>query len=1850
MWTHKTPHIPYELTAKSIEDHGRISLYRALNISQVIGVTGSGISSARNLPRWNELIELYLNLSVQCVGLAILNPQSQDPKNTSIDQQLDQWSADDNGLKTNGFQEGARVIAHCAETDPGIGELWEVLCTVSSIEPTGFKISSGEASILVDVADSLLDRISSSRSEVKQSRQGLRAYVRLAFISRLKSLSAGDVDVLSDSDPIVAIRKHLRLTRILTLNYDLEQEKDAFNATGLRGLHAARSFEDFVGGVQAPKPANRCVHAANGASDSLSSLHLEMNEPSDLFSFALQGKRKGSTIAHLHGRLDAVESIVISRKDYTKFYLKDAEARRSFDEAMRTLFGGNSVLFIGVGMTEDEILRPLEQFLTDAHQDQQSGRHAFALMRQPTPDIDNEGLSKLWTLSSTKKDEAEKRKINREIEKSIQAKASFFSIDRFLRSGVYTIYYGDMRYQLAQLAVKQLRKHEEEGTSPDSSEQAFSFLQQYARDREIDAELLDTMTPSLPIAEREAAAAPLLSALQSAALAAELRKIDEERMAWWRNWQVRPKARKARFRPAPRAIVGDNRIARGAVQIEYLFLRHRTDYRWTWNPNPLGQNKIGATGKVDWEAPELQFAPIRSLRELGAAAEARRQKRASASSDSKGVRILRATAPRGGGKGAVASLLQRREVHASIFPPIQNSDATGRRKAKGGPSEQVYAGVFMAHLAFSTEFSSVILALSRFLAGQLARIALQEPDVDDVSGALQDLKDSEENARKRPDLSQDGGERAAAPSLADEIQKTEPDERAPKEEHANYNNRHTQALYIDSRIDVPRLALHPNTATAENLDVESVPPHRLDTLRELLMKFNQHAAGGDRVLIALTGLDRICDRTGDGLNPMHRAFFRMITAPEKGEDHPEIGDPPIDIILIAGRPDTPICYLSHEVHKRDGNIWRGPDGPLPEQSVSRKSRTGRHLALWPQFAPFSPSERSRLTPTPEPELMPIAQLMSRWAKVEGPWAHHESTDEHRYLRRQLCTDVALHVWTQTALSELYNAKLFPKAWGSKGKKKRAKFWTDFDKWFPKIRASAEDFLQDRDKSFSPQRLQEEAGIYATAWLLARKKEIKEAPAADTFPDEIKQADLDNFVLTLREINRHLTRLDRAATSQKFLSLFAEIERMFKEATAIAHPNGDPSLSARTPAQQNRLHETVLRHMALFSVPTELWVLYGCPDIFEIATKCLDPRSSQGIGETARWNRRRDCLYVIHEALTKLAERGLIIRISGGGGSDLIDSLSEKAIHYRYALNERLREYYARKMDLSLPDLGESNHYQVSVFCDQPRDLPTPTPNHFRLVKGIVENLVKRTRETLWLTYQNTERTADRFQYAPKAEDKWEKLNEFAAKGGLRRIFQPSPPHEAGDPEYDPYWELPGHFGRIHALPQRLRASYSLVRGAFSLGAISRLEDFPLEVGEQPPFETYRGWLRTLLNAAAGLAYHRDRYRAVLSGKAAERIVNRKPAPMAYRSTDPDDRMAYAKANWHGENAPDEGISQPQKSALPDLRIRQPYYRDEIAWLYNERGLTSLVQGKLYDALPLFDQALHFMRHNASSPNFDVYATHAAERRIELNIAVTFIERGGIDRAREILERLIAGSENVDAATPSIVKLYAEGYLALCNYLSGSVEAAIGAYRNVLEEFTKRGRLRPVSIFNRQLADALDRVGDHKGAARTVDLAIDAAAHAEQRDVYYEALLARASLPRIIGYPLAGDPLSHGQPHNHDTAPAIRAIERAGAYARRMGVDRLWAKAEICRAWYLVREGETETAGRAAADAAALARRNGLGLSKLDAMVLYADVLRARKENDASRNLATEAMRSAEQIGYQTLAAKAQDLLSKLPQR
>ena len=171
-----------------------------------------------------------------------------------------------------------------------------------------------------------------------------------------------------EADPHHALAE-LPASRYVTTNYDCGIE-EALSAAG------RVSFERFGLG-------------AAGAGDPRRLSFTQQPEDGDrLAVFMLARPRHDPMVFHCHGRFDRPESLIATEEDYQRWYLgQAASGNRHFLQAVQLLFGSNPLLFVGYGLRDEDLLRPL-RVLGASRPDRKQSRPVFALLPEAKPGDD----------------------------------------------------------------------------------------------------------------------------------------------------------------------------------------------------------------------------------------------------------------------------------------------------------------------------------------------------------------------------------------------------------------------------------------------------------------------------------------------------------------------------------------------------------------------------------------------------------------------------------------------------------------------------------------------------------------------------------------------------------------------------------------------------------------------------------------------------------------------------------------------------------------------------------------------------------------------------------------------------------------------------------------------------------------------------------------------------------------------------------------------------------------------------------------------------------------------------------------------------------------------------------------------------------------------------------------------------------------------------------------------------------------------------------------------------------------------------------------------------------------------
>lgn len=1889
MFTHLHPEMPQEITVDTILREGRIAISRAINLNRLIGFTGSGVTDVFALPSWIQVPHCYAD----CVNAQIETSLAPSQSELALVEGRPFATKDDRldaARKTRAYR--FRTDALRAKIKPLVEQLnnatrgrrsaFDETDIDERLPRIGFsKRFEGDVMTFLSVCDQVLahlpddddtgfSRRNLARQQFGQSFRVKEAQVINAKFARLfrldlpsiekeqkkpagdgrldpngrllggfnaflKIIEAGKWDQLKDeelgaddgpdvlrdlhelllttSDPSIygselenncgdwgqrdivkTMMSDLGISRFATLNYDVQAERQILRDQRMVEYDEAVDFRDLCDETKTPRPHQKRLLIESGVEKGAMSASLDQTNIAEIVNFSAYAKRFSRQVMHLHGRYDDPDNIILTPEDYRTLYAERSISRDSFSDAQQTLFDGNDVLFVGIGASEEDVNRPLKRFLASERASRHASRRAFLL-------FPSEACG-----SCFKKYEEAKTC------RACEAKNEALVLDKYTQLGVHVQIYGGARFR----AVRGFLTEMIETLEPFDFDWAAEPDSEYADAEKLVGvikkikETCDPQNPQKPktlddIAKIVQGDGPAITLLTTAerdflqhcvttlskepasdnlgphaaallrgvieelrgrvmarAACAELKAMKGRSQKWWEAWNAQPFERRALYRMVDKFVSGEE---------NYLWARHCPDVCFETQCEP-----------EHW--PVLNRARVRVAKQV-----ARQSKQ--------NLRIGRFAVNRGGGQGSFVRLMLQKRLHEHLM---------------GGCSEGAiaYAAAFVAHLSFSMEFSSVARALTRFLARRVAELQVELGGADVRSGIARIIwRDIRPIDRKK--LSSVGARiefmkllKELAPRerdrFAEDIDRFRDrlDERAPQLSAAT-SIKLAEALFISRRETEPRLV-----EDATHRDYRALQPnverlHRLDVLERVVIlyqhyadlvnihrKFTESEKGAERVMICLGGLDRLCDSDGDAHNPMHRAFFRLLTGTHEHMHR----DAPIDLVLLSGKRSTPICFLSEVLDPEEA-------ARLPAQdykNYARHSKTKQVLHKWDRLDRFSWDERLRLVPdfcgTPN------FQTFLSSGEVQHDAVRKAAKEYHDWLNDRDASINALTSDTDRAANGLHRS------------------------------------------------LWENVGLTSMLFACWRTHAILANPL-----------EIEDFMRPFEG------RFDKDDANGIIRVLFSKYEAL-------------DNTSGATGGNDHVLFQLILRHLALFSIPVEPWVLVGCPRLYNALLAEFDKRLEAEGGDTEKdqdvrdWAERAWMLHRLRGALQTLHKRGMIICILPSGLGEKIDSDHEVFLHQRFSIHGRVREYIAYKMEMNIFDQGDINHHQISLYCDQPRDLPTPTTLHFEMIANILNSQRTANRETLSLVYRHAgggrQRGFGALDRDIATSERLKKQAENDAEEAASRLFVPSDLSAAkntltkvdkvtweswNDDKQKELISLGGSLGRIHSVSQRIRGSFSLIRTAFSVGSLSRMDAPMNSSDDMAPFEQYGSWLRSIMNAAIGIRVNTRELSGVLDGTLVPNGIDEVRARYV-DGVDPDLDDTDAVFDELGVSV--EGIAQgaDRKDAIEDARkilrggakrklnarqissftrVRHPLYRDEIAWLYNERGLASLTQGRLFDALPLFRKAREIMSHRVT-PVSDTKAFNAVERRINLNYAIAKIERGKIRDARMILEDLKRSSVAVKYSTPSKLAPYVEGYLALCDHLGGSFETARDGYLLAVKALSDTQDLRAVAIFKRHLADLYRSIGDLDSAVREIELAINAASKAQQRDILN---LAKSSKAQIL--------LALGQ-----RAEARDSLPEILDYAGRMGLYSHRADALLVEARVRVDVGDLGPAAHAASGAIALCTRHGLRLRKLSSLIIYGNVQHMRGLPPIGRSILENARAEAETIGYQLKAAEASNLLAR----
>jgi hypothetical protein len=266
-----------------------------------------------------------------------------------------------------------------------------------------------------------------------------------------------------------------------------------------------------------------------------------------------------------------------------------------------------------------------------------------------------------------------------------------------------------------------------------------------------------------------------------------------------------------------------------------------------------------------------------------------------------------------------------------------------------------------------------------------------------------------------------------------------------------------------------------------------------------------------------------------------------------------------------------------------------------------------------------------------------------------------------------------------------------------------------------------------------------------------------------------------------------------------------------------------------------------------------------------------------------------------------------------------------------------------------------------------------------------------------------------------------------------------------------------------------------------------------------------------------------------------------------------------------------------------------FHAEEIVWLFNECGVLSLAQGRLSDAAQLFQNAENCARRFLEQSEWG--ALHA---RIGLNAAITDIERGHLRRAEGRLRQIIGDRSETDP-----MALIAEGYLGQIAVCQGDTYSAFDRLERSAKGLNTIGRSRAAAIMLLHHSDGLRLFNGHdpahlRSAEELARKACDLAAKGGHEDIRQIGQLSQVWLEIAS---------TEGRATKDQKEAIDRRLDGIEAYAKVMAMPRLQCRVALARSAFLLAEGENRIAAEVAQSALQIATRHDMELRKVSALAL-----------------------------------------------
>ncbi|TXH68175.1 MAG: SIR2 family protein [Lysobacteraceae bacterium] len=166
-------------------------------------------------------------------------------------------------------------------------------------------------------------------------------------------------------DPLRVLRSRLNIRRFATFNYDLE-------------IESLLEDQDYpYNSLTDDKNHDPHLISESRIGGTARSISLSPRNAAELIALAAIPSTANDLIVHIHGAITRPDEMVVTQSNYNRLYFERYQNRLAFEDAQNLMFGGNAVIFVGFGMNEEDLMRPLRYLSANL-----KNRPLYALMPQ----------------------------------------------------------------------------------------------------------------------------------------------------------------------------------------------------------------------------------------------------------------------------------------------------------------------------------------------------------------------------------------------------------------------------------------------------------------------------------------------------------------------------------------------------------------------------------------------------------------------------------------------------------------------------------------------------------------------------------------------------------------------------------------------------------------------------------------------------------------------------------------------------------------------------------------------------------------------------------------------------------------------------------------------------------------------------------------------------------------------------------------------------------------------------------------------------------------------------------------------------------------------------------------------------------------------------------------------------------------------------------------------------------------------------------------------------------------------------------------------------------------------------